>query len=594
MNETLQLTHTRVGDIPLLLGLVIKLDIPKIYDREIGDHGSHTGLSGGWMLAIWMVFILTESDHTKYNVEDWSGRHAELLSRLTGQQIRAGDFNDNRLSSLLSRLAKRERWERFEAALWHSSVSAYEILEPSVGELYSAHCDSTTASGYHHVHENGVMQRGYSKDHRPDLAQLKLMTVAAHPYGYLSATQVASGKASDESLYLPLIARAREMLGRVGVLYVGDSKMAALATRAQIASQGDYYLTVAPIRAEIEKSLPEWIDAALSGAQTPITLRKENGELIGRGYELIRQCAAQIPNGPEGEMETFNFSERLQVIQSEDLRAAQAKSFQDRLRRAHTEIKALTPEPGRGRHQYRDEESFKAALAAVIEKHKVAGLLEVEWEVEEQKETRLVGRGRAGVDRPRREIVKRRCVVKSVKRDRKAIFEAGRRLGWRVQLSNAPEEVSLQTCVNHYRANWRGERNYNRLKGEPVGIDPIFVRNDDQIIGLTNLLTVAVRLECLIEVQVARGLQSESKEIKGLYPGLANKGTDHPTAVAMLKAISRKEITLTRAEFNGQTSLHLSPLPDWLPDVLRYLHLSSTLYADLQNKSAFDISIFGK
>jgi transposase len=293
-------------------------------------------------------------------------------------------------------------------------------------------------------------------------------------------------------------------------------------------------------------------------------------------------------------METFNFSERLQVIQSEDLRAAQAKSLQDRLRRAHTEIKALTPEPGRGRHQYRDEESFKAALAAVIEKHKVAGLLEVEWEVEEQKETRLVGRGRAGVDRPRREIVKRRCVVKSVKRDRKAIFEAGRRLGWRVQLSNAPEEVSLQTCVNHYRANWRGERNYNRLKGEPVGIDPIFVRNDDQIIGLTNLLTVAVRLECLIEVQVARGLQSESKEIKGLYPGLPNKGTDHPTAVAMLKAISRKEITLTRAEFNGQTSLHLSPLPDWLPAVLRYLHLSSTLYADLQNKSAFDISIFGK
>jgi len=105
MNETLQLTHTRVGDIPLLLGLLIKLDIPAIYDREVGDHGLHTGLSGGWMLAIWMVFIPTESDHTKYNVEDWSGRHAELLSRLTGQRIRAVDFNDNRLSSLLSRLS---------------------------------------------------------------------------------------------------------------------------------------------------------------------------------------------------------------------------------------------------------------------------------------------------------------------------------------------------------------------------------------------------------------------------------------------------------------------------------------------------------
>src|SRR5215813_5135135 len=80
----------------------------------------------------------------------------------------------------------------------------------------------------------------------------------------------------------------------------------------------------------------------------------------------------------------------------------------------------------------------------------------------------------------------------------------------------------------------------------------------------------------------------------GICPISTNKGTDHPTAVAMLKVIERKEITLTRAEFNGQRSLHLSPLPDWLPDVLRYLHLSSTLYADLQKNSAFDISIFGK
>src|SRR5262244_2551073 len=133
MNKALQLTHTRVGDIPLLLGLVIKLGIPEIYDREIGDHGSHVGLSGGWMLAIWIVFILTESDHTKYKVEEWIERHAALLSRLSGQQIRAVEFNDNRLSSLLSRLSKLERWERFEASIWQHSVSVYEILQPSEG-----------------------------------------------------------------------------------------------------------------------------------------------------------------------------------------------------------------------------------------------------------------------------------------------------------------------------------------------------------------------------------------------------------------------------------------------------------------------------
>ncbi|MGH9854620.1 MAG: IS1634 family transposase, partial [Blastocatellia bacterium] len=556
--------------------------------------GLHTGLSGGWMLANWMVFILTESDHPKYNVEDWVGGHAELLSRLTGQPIRAGDFNDNRLSSVLTRLSKPERWERLEAAVWRNSVSVYEILKPGVGELYSAHGDSTTVSGYHQVHEHGVMQRGHSKDHGPDLAQLKLMTVAVRPYGQLIATRVASGETADDGLDLPLIALTRQMLGRIGVLYVGDSKMAALATRAQIAQQGDYYLTVAPLKGETAKSLPAWIEAGLSGGQAMTKLSKENGEQIGSGDEFTRQRTAQIPIGAAASLESFSFTERVQVIQSEDLRAAQSKSLRDRLRRAQAQIKALTPEPRQGRRQYGEEENFKAALSAVIEKHKVAGLLDVNWEVEEHKQVKLIGRGRAGADRPKPEVVTRRCQVKSLTPNRKAIAAAGRRLGWRLQLSNAPTEVSLQTWVRHYRANWRGERHDNRLKSEPIGIDPIYVRNDDQITGLTNLLTMAVRVESLIEAQVARGLQSEGKEIKGLYPGLPNKGTDHPTAVAMLKAIDRKEITLMRAELNGQTSVQLSPLPEWLPDVLRFLHLSPTLYADLQKNSAFDISIFGK
>src|SRR5262245_3712369 len=318
MNKALQLTHTRVGDIPLLLGLVIKLGIPEIYDREIGDHGSHVGLSGGWMLAIWIVFILTECDHTKYKVEEWSERHAALLSRLSGQQIRAVEFNDNRLSSLLSRLSKLERWERFEASIWQHSVSVYEILQPSVGKLHSAHCDSTTASGYHQVHENGVMQRGYSKDHRPDLAQLKLMSVAMHPYGHLIATQVASGQTADEGLYLPLIARARRMLGRVGVLYVGDSKMAVLATCAQIAYEGDYYLTVAPMRGEIPQVAPrldrcgiEWrasFDNALQTDRRTDRLRLRvdasvhgaNSDRAGwgaRSLQLLRACASDSIRG---------------------------------------------------------------------------------------------------------------------------------------------------------------------------------------------------------------------------------------------------------------------------------------------------------
>jgi transposase len=101
--------------------------------------------------------------------------------------------------------------------------------------------------------------------------------------------------------------------------------------------------------------------------------------------------------------------------------------------------------------------------------------------------------------------------------------------------------VTLPTCVQHYRANWRGERNYQRLKGAPVGIEPLFVRNDDPITGLPHWLTLALRIEGLIQVPGARGWQSERKAIKGRYPGLPKKGSAQPTAVSLLKRWTAKK-----------------------------------------------------
>jgi transposase len=599
MNQAPRLTHYRLDDIPLVLGLLMQMNLPQIYDGEIRDHALHTGLSGGWMMTIWLAFIITRGDHTKYKVEAWVARHQEVIAKVTGQAIDPKQFNDNRLSSLLTRLSFNKRWDCFEAALWQHAVEVYEICPASVGDLVSAHLDSTTACGYHTPSEQGLMQRGYSKDHRPDLAQLKLMTVAFHPHGHLAVTEVLSGQTADDGLYLPIISRARGMIGHPGVLYSGDAKMAALATRAEIARAGDYYLTIAPLTGETAKALPDWIEAALSGQQPTVELRDEAGHQIGRGYEFERECKVELPMGPGGALIEFTWCERVLVIRSESLLQAQAAGLAKRLARGIHELKALTPEPGRGRRQYRDEESLQAAVNQVIEKHRLAGLLEVAWRIEEQREMRFVGRGRGGAKRQQQEVITRRIQITSVKRQKAAIAAHCKRLGWRAQLTNAPLRISLNQCVNLYRGNWRGERNYHRFKSEPAGIDPIYVHNDDQIIGLTRLVTLAARAASILEWEVERGLKKEEKVMKGLYAGQPQKATATPTAVAMLEAISRSEITLTQFESEGETSWHLTPLPQLLVDVLRYLHLPLTLYTGLDAKpaignSGFDISIFGK
>lgn len=578
MNEAPKMTHIRLDAIPLLLGVLMQMGIPQIYDREIGNHGSHTGLSGGWMLTIWLAFILSQADHTKYKVEEWVARHQVLLTGLTLQIIRPSEFSDNRLSRVLSRLSKLERWERFEESLWQHSVEVYQLERPSVGGVYSAHVDTTTACGYHVPQEGGLMQWGHSKDHRPDLAQLKLVSVATHPHGHLAATQVVNGNAADDGLYLPIIARARVIFNRTGMLYVGDSKMAALKTRATIAHDEDYYLTVAPLTGETAQLLPEWIAAAVSGAQTTVRIYKGAGNFVGRGYEFERLCSTELPVGEDGELEPFTWEERVQVFRSTAHAAQQCKSLTRRLEEAKSALLALTPKPKPGCRQVRDEASLEEAISAKLKHHEVEGLLKVCWRVEQKVKSRYPGRGRPTASSQPEEVITRRCQITQVRRDQAAIAAKRERLGWRVQLTNAPAVVSLQTCVTHYRGNWCGERNYHRLKSQPIGIDTIFVRKDEQIAGLTYLLTLAARVESGIEFQVARGLKEENKQMKGLYSGLPQKTTPTPTAVALLAAIARSEITLTQIEGQGQMAFHLTPVPELLLEVLHYLNLPVSLY----------------
>lgn len=87
----------------------------------------------------------------------------------------------------------------------------------------------------------GLFQFGYSKDHRPDLPQVKVVLSALDPLGVPVATDVVSGNRADDPLYIPAIKRVRDGLGQKGLLYIGDSKMGAIETRAFTQNGEDYY-----------------------------------------------------------------------------------------------------------------------------------------------------------------------------------------------------------------------------------------------------------------------------------------------------------------------------------------------------------------
>ena len=142
--------------------------------------------------------------------------------------------------------------------------------------------DSTSVSVYHDDGEaDSLLQHGWSKDHRPDLRQFKLMLATLDPLGLPICCQPIAGNKGDNGVYVPAYDATVAALGSPDVLVVGDSKMSDLPTRGQIVVGGSRYLGAdRPIHARAE--IAGWVDAALADAATWLrieTVDRRTGEV---------------------------------------------------------------------------------------------------------------------------------------------------------------------------------------------------------------------------------------------------------------------------------------------------------------------------
>ena len=470
-------------------------------------------------------------------------------------------------------MSDTQAWEALETQLWQSTLKVYAI------EVEGVRLDSTTTYGYHTTKEDGLMQYGHSKDHRPDQPQLKLMAAAAEPSGHLLGVDVHPGQAADDPLYVPLMKRVRQMLGRSGLLYMGDSKMSALATRADIVASGDYYLMPLPRTGDTKDEFQIWVDAVVKGEQPLQPIWNSKG-LVGAGYEFVRTQQAEVDG------EYVKWDERVLVICSLSHAQRQEKRLEQKLIQAQEALWKLTPPPGRGKRQYRIETDLQTAVNEVLEQYGVTNLLQVHWECEEQFVTYYVGPGRPGPNRPKKTQRQVRYVITRVERDETAIAMQRHRMGWQLRVTNLPgAKAGIAQCEEYYRRGWCLEHGFHLLKDKPLGIRPLYVRKDDQILGLTRLLTLGARLLTLLQTQVRRGLKERGEEMSGLYSGLPKLTTDRPTAKRLLKAFVRAEITLTRIQMGEYVSWHITPLSPLLEKILGYLGLSPSLYTRLIENS---------
>lgn len=568
MDNILEIKTERVDDFVLLLEIMKQMNLPDILDRHLPEHWLQQGLSWGWTATIWLAHIISQGDHRKLTVRDWVKQAHDTLERVTGLSIRDTDFTDDRLTIVLRHLSKEEAWQAIEHDLGQNLVQVYHLG----GKIVRV--DATTVSGYHAGDEESVMQFGKSKDN-PALKQVKVMLGTLDPLGLPLAVDVVSGEKADDPLYIPIIDRLIACLQQAGLLFVGDSKMSALVIRAHLQAEGQYYLMPLALVGETGRHMPDWIQAGVDSA-SPMTLvyGPDDQTVLAEGYELIRQCVSES-NG-----QILEWDERVLVVQSLAHAEALKKDLHQRLEKAQAELLALTPARGRGKRQIQAEETLVSAAEAILSKYAVLGLLHYHFERQVEQQTKFVKQGRPTADRPTQVVERVRYQITTVTRHEPAITTYELTLGWRAYATNAPpDQLSLPDAVLTYRQEYRVERSFGRLKGAPLSISPVFVKRDDQIVGLTHLLMLAVRLLTLIEFVVRRALHATQTSLVGLHPENPRKATARPTTERLLKAFDN--ITLTSIQFPDRLVRHLTPLTPLQERILLLLNLSPAVYLSL-------------
>jgi transposase len=569
MKEALSIETERMDDIPLLITHMQRMRVAQLLDKHIPTHGRRKGLSVGELCMVWLAHILSQADHRMNRVQEWGSRRLHTLQGCGLPQLDPEDLTDDRLADLLRLFSHDGNWQAFEQELMGHMVRVYDLQAACV------RIDSTTASSYAQVNEQGLLQLGYSKDHRPDLPQLKLALASLDPLGLPLATEVLSGEQADDPVYLPIIARVREGLGHNGLLYVGDCKMAALQTRASIAAHGDFYLC--PLSAL--QAPPEQVALAVEDQ------RRQNAHLIevcrldeegksiciAQGYQTIHTVTAEV------DATAFSWQERHLLIQSTAAAQAAQVRLQERLQKAQQALADLSIRR-QGKPRLRERTEVEEAIKAVFKQFQVEGLLSVQ--IQEHVTERPVRAYRGQLSEVRRDLTF--SVISAP--EETTIARAMSELGWRVYATNEPgEDLTVEQAVEAYRDEYLVERNFARLKGRPLSLAPLYVQRDDHRIGLVRLLTLALRVLTLLEGVARQRLREQREELAGLFAGNPKRRTAQPTAERLLEAF--REVTLTVISAPGLAQRHITPLSPLQQQILALVGFSPAVYLGIADDS---------
>jgi transposase len=524
-----------VAHLPLVLGVLRKLNVSSLVDTIIPPHPEHVLSCGRGVEAL--VLAILDGHHALYKVGarlDERGMLPLLQPGLTRASV-----HDTRLGQILDALFGANL-NRVFGAIALNALETYAIATPWI------HQDTTTISLYGAYEASaagtGVPQPayGHNKDGRPDLKQVLLSLGVSGDGGLPLRMGLCDGNTSD-SVDVRQAIEDSVALGLGGVKgIVADCKAYSQRTLGLCLEQQMGLVTLVPrtctIRQEVEawgqqqRSLPLLVDKP--GRRRRDTARRWYGRSVTRQVEVEYEDGRVI-------LEPVRFV----AVYSNQLAEQHARAYHSAQTKEAQELVQYIPQVEARR--FACEADAEAAIAAYEGQgrrgrrpcrwryHTVQYQVQAQWQ--RKKRTR---RGRPRQDEPVAEELVYRLAVTA-----RALAPPVANFGWLVLATT----VSEKTCddaeiVRAYREQTTTVEPGFRWIKNPAAISPVWLEKRERIAALAMLTVVGLLVYRLIQRQVRQYLHQQQQAIPG------NKGdTAMPTAAvvfALFASVTRVHVDL--------------------------------------------------
>ena len=557
-----------VAHLPLVLGVLRKLEVARLIDEMIPPNPTHVVSCGRGVEAL--VLAILDGHHALYKVGQRLDERGMLA--LLQPALQATSLHDTRLGQILDALFKANLNQVF-SPIALKSLETYGVSTPWL------HQDTTTISlygAYDRVAPDSAAPRpayGHNKDGRGDLKQVLLSLGVSGDSGLPVRMGLCDGNMSD-SVDVRQAIEESLALGLGGVKgIVADSKAYSGRTLGLCLEQEMGLVTLVPRTCTIRHEVEAW---GQQQSSLPLLVekparRQKDTPRQWYGRSVIREVEVEYADGRLALTPI-----RFVAVYSNQLAQRHAHAY-DKAQSREAQALAQHIAQVEGRRFACEADALSAIAEAEGRGAGRRGRRARRWRyhnVHYGTGSKWQRKKRTGRGRPRKDELVQEELVYRLHAETKALSVPVATFGWLVLATTVSQQTSGDAeIVRAYRDQTTTVEPGFRWIKNPAAISPVWLEKPERIAALAMLTVVGLLVYGLIQRQVRQYLQQHQQSMPG------NKGeTETPTAAVVLASFA--QVTLVHVALGG---IEIQQVHAWQPHhrlICQALEIDDFWYGD--------------